>query len=102
MQKWKRRGRPECDVFDLLDMNPVEEYKVCCFSLQLRNRDNGNTDGCAEFCDHERIYDAYGEDNGFYGDRPEESQSKEDCEGYKEEYWAGVDAECASASGDTL
>jgi small subunit ribosomal protein S18 len=31
MQKWKKRGRPECDVFDLLDLNPVEEYKVCLF-----------------------------------------------------------------------
>lgn len=31
MQKWKRRGRPESDAFDLLGMNPVEEYKVCFF-----------------------------------------------------------------------
>jgi small subunit ribosomal protein S18 len=29
MQKWKKRGRPEVDAFDLLDMNPIEEYKVC-------------------------------------------------------------------------
>jgi small subunit ribosomal protein S18 len=29
MQKWKRRGRLEHDVFDLLDLNPIEEYKVC-------------------------------------------------------------------------
>jgi small subunit ribosomal protein S18 len=35
MQKWKRRGRPEYDVFDLLDMNPVEEYKVCFSYCQL-------------------------------------------------------------------
>lgn len=30
MQKWRRRGNPERDVFDALDMNPIEEYKVCC------------------------------------------------------------------------
>jgi len=36
MQKWKKRGRPESDVFDLLDMNPVEEYKVC-FSITIHS-----------------------------------------------------------------
>lgn len=28
MQKWKRRGVPEYDAFDQLDMNPIGEYKV--------------------------------------------------------------------------
>jgi small subunit ribosomal protein S18 len=32
MQKWRRRGRPEHDVFDLLGLNPIEEYKVCHLS----------------------------------------------------------------------
>lgn len=28
MRKWRGRGKPEYDVFDMLDMNPVNEYKV--------------------------------------------------------------------------
>jgi len=27
MAKWKKRGRPEYDVFDVLDLKPMEEYK---------------------------------------------------------------------------
>ncbi|CAL3967722.1 hypothetical protein PZA11_003946 [Diplocarpon coronariae] len=27
MQKWKRRGRPQYDVFDVLDFNPLEHYR---------------------------------------------------------------------------
>lgn len=38
MQKWKKRGRPEIDAFDLLDMNPIEEYKVYIFSLAVQFR----------------------------------------------------------------
>ncbi|KAI9743109.1 MAG: hypothetical protein M1818_003404 [Claussenomyces sp. TS43310] len=26
-QKWKKRGKPEYDVFDTLDLNPLEQYK---------------------------------------------------------------------------
>jgi small subunit ribosomal protein S18 len=37
MRKWKRRGRPEYDAFDILNMNPVEEYKVC-FSLAVQSK----------------------------------------------------------------
>jgi small subunit ribosomal protein S18 len=35
MQKWKARGRPEFDCFDVLDLNPIEEYKVCFPLLPL-------------------------------------------------------------------
>lgn len=28
MQKWRKRGKPEYDAFDMLDLNPIEEYKV--------------------------------------------------------------------------
>jgi small subunit ribosomal protein S18 len=29
MTKWKKRDRPIYDVFDVLDMNPLEHYRVC-------------------------------------------------------------------------
>ena len=28
MGKWRRRKQPEIDVLDVLDMNPIEEYKA--------------------------------------------------------------------------
>jgi small subunit ribosomal protein S18 len=28
MSKWKQRRRPDHDVFDLLDVNPLDEFKV--------------------------------------------------------------------------
>lgn len=28
MQKWRQRGNPDTDVFDILDLNPLDEYKV--------------------------------------------------------------------------
>jgi small subunit ribosomal protein S18 len=29
MAKWKRRGQPIHDVFDVLDINPMDHYRVC-------------------------------------------------------------------------
>ena len=29
MAKWKNRGRPTHDVFDVLDFKPAENYRVC-------------------------------------------------------------------------
>ncbi len=28
MKKWKVKGRPRYDAFDVLDFNPVDEYRV--------------------------------------------------------------------------
>lgn len=28
MKKWKSRKTPDYDVFDILNMNPIDEYKV--------------------------------------------------------------------------
>jgi small subunit ribosomal protein S18 len=35
MEKWKRRGRPERDVVDVLKLDVLGEYKVCLFFLFL-------------------------------------------------------------------
>ena len=29
MAKWKKREKPHHDVFDVLDLNPMEHYRVC-------------------------------------------------------------------------
>ncbi len=29
MQKWKKRGKPAQDVVDVLELEPVVEYRVC-------------------------------------------------------------------------
>jgi small subunit ribosomal protein S18 len=29
MAKWKRREKPNYDVFDVLDLNPLDHYRVC-------------------------------------------------------------------------
>lgn len=29
MAKWKKRDKPNHDVFDVLDFNPLEHYRVC-------------------------------------------------------------------------
>jgi hypothetical protein len=33
MDKWKKRGRPEVDVVDVLALDPISEYKVCWIYL---------------------------------------------------------------------
>lgn len=35
MKKWRKRGRPESDAFDVLDLNPIEEYKVRILPPQI-------------------------------------------------------------------
>ena len=55
IRKWKQRGRPEVDAFDLLDMNPIDEYKV---SLVING--HGGILTSEELFDHVGIYDAYG------------------------------------------
>ena len=35
MMKWKRRGKPAHDAFDVLDMNPLDHYRVCTSLLQF-------------------------------------------------------------------
>jgi len=29
MEKWRQRNRPKYDAFDVLDMNPLDHYRVC-------------------------------------------------------------------------
>jgi small subunit ribosomal protein S18 len=29
MAKWKKRDRPQQDVFDVLDFKPMDHYRVC-------------------------------------------------------------------------
>lgn len=36
MEKWRRRRKGERDVFDMLGMNPIDEYKVCCTAVKER------------------------------------------------------------------
>lgn len=35
MAKWKKRGQPHHDAFDILDLNPEEHYRVCSAMLWL-------------------------------------------------------------------
>jgi len=35
MAKWKRREKPSHDVFDVLDFNPLEHYRVRSISVPL-------------------------------------------------------------------
>lgn len=43
MAKWKNRGRPMYDVFDVLDFNPADHYKVCSPFLYLVRVEIGRT-----------------------------------------------------------
>lgn len=45
-----------------------------------------------ELFNHVRIYDTYGTDHAFEGDWLETCQPKEDCKGYQEDDWDGIDA----------
>jgi small subunit ribosomal protein S18 len=29
MMKWRKRGKPQTDVFDVLELDPLVEWKVC-------------------------------------------------------------------------
>jgi small subunit ribosomal protein S18 len=29
MAKWKKREKPQHDAFDILDLNPLDHYRVC-------------------------------------------------------------------------
>ena len=35
MMKWRQRSKPTHDAFDVLDMNPLDHYRVCSSSLQI-------------------------------------------------------------------
>ena len=35
MSKWKNRGKPERDVFDVLQFDPLEHYKVCFLASRM-------------------------------------------------------------------
>jgi small subunit ribosomal protein S18 len=33
-EKWRKRNRPSYDAFDVLDMNPLDHYRVCFYLPQ--------------------------------------------------------------------
>ena len=35
--KWRKRKSSERDVFDILGINPLEEYKVCFLSMYIHS-----------------------------------------------------------------
>lgn len=37
-EKWRRRARPSYDAFDVLDMNPLDHYRVCLESSHIALR----------------------------------------------------------------
>lgn len=38
MQKWKQRRQPKVDVFDVLQLDPIVEYRVSAYLPVLRRR----------------------------------------------------------------
>lgn len=55
-ENWRVRKNPDRDVFDALNLNPLDEYKVCCLS----NARNLLKLIGTELLDDVGIYDAYG------------------------------------------
>lgn len=62
MKKWKQRSRPEKDVFDVLDFNPMDHYRVCFFQLVACSNEC-LLEFVLELLNHVRIHDSYGEDH---------------------------------------
>ncbi|KAG0652265.1 hypothetical protein D0Z07_1228 [Hyphodiscus hymeniophilus] len=62
MAKWKKRGKPVYDAFDLLDFKPQDSYSV-------------------QLLDYVRVYDAHGTDYAFERYGVETGQSETDCAG---------------------
>lgn len=90
MAKWKSRGKPTHDVFDVLDFNPLEHYRVrttlfslpillCLFAaLYLIALDYELGPGkriadydVVEFLGLVRVHDTYGPDQAFQRDGSE-------------------------------
>ena len=63
MIKWKQLQRPKKDVLDLLGLNPLDEYKVGRFTVEMGDR-KWLTQG-AELLHHLRVYDCDGTDQAF-------------------------------------
>lgn len=43
LARWKKKTAPKRDVTDLLSLNPLDMYKVCCFS-PIGSRKNRKAD----------------------------------------------------------
>jgi len=61
MKKWKTRKTTEYDVFDILHMNPIDEYKVFWASV-VSDQMVYRLIAYLEFLDHVGIYDSHGQD----------------------------------------
>ena len=89
MAKWRNRGRPLYDVFDVLDFKPAEHYRVCDslsempFELCVQVEESWtNYYLVVEFFDYVRIYDTDGKDQAFERNRSSTGQPETDCKSY--------------------
>ncbi|MCJ1281744.1 WD40 repeat-like protein [Xylographa opegraphella] len=96
MKKWRRKMRPDRDVFDALAINPIDHYMVNILF------DDGKTEAVAnsspELLDDVRVYDFNGTNQAPERYRSSTGQSAKNCKGNTEGNRHGVDAECAYAS----
>lgn len=109
--KWRKRKSSDRDVFDVLGINPLGEYKVCvcglrflpsliqCRGLRRETWSRGwLTAPCApnaEFLNDVRIHDAHGPDQTPAGHGPARCQPAEDRKGHQESGGDGAVAERA-------
>ncbi len=102
MRKWKVKRPAGRDVFDMLGINPLMEYKVRfdTFIHDLGSFWQEEADMLAEFFNDVRIHDQPGTHTAQEGHRPSGRQSAEDRQGDSEGGGDGSGAERASASGD--
>lgn len=107
MGKWGKRRAAERDVFDMLGINPLNEYKVrslltpSCLSVMFCAVWEGgrDADGCLcanlEFRDDGGVYDSDGADTTSEGYGSSSCESEEDRQGDSEGGRYGVDPERA-------
>ena len=97
MKKWRGRQKPNRDAFDVLGMNPLDEYKV---RVSAGISPGIIADRRLEFRDDVGVYDGDGSDKALKRDRVKAGQPKEGGKGDSEGDRYGDHAEYPSASAD--
>lgn len=96
-KKWKfGRKKPQQDAFDVLGINPINEYKVRACLAETRTETSTLTR--PELHNHVRIHDRDGADKALQRYRSATEEPKKSRQGHTESHWAWPHAQCAQAS----
>lgn len=95
MKKWRGRSKPTTDVFDVLAINPLNEYKVCGSPDSFSMRPPADNLDLIELFHDVGIHDALGSNQAPKRHRLTEREPAANRQSHSKSYWDGVNAKCA-------